>query len=159
MCKPVKETCKTVHSIPKETCQKVRRFDEPYKTACFWRVNETSKDGHVHDLGLLRTFVEYFHVFPTSYLRRWKGPAVPERDLQNMDGEKIDRRPFFQTAMTHMINFFASFPVVKQEHVEGNTGCIGFPHLFIGFLSVMVVLANFWTRWWLRFAHGIGHTE
>jgi len=23
-------------------------------------------------------FVEYFHVFPTSYLRRRKGPAVPE---------------------------------------------------------------------------------
>ena len=43
--KPVKETCKTVHSIPKETCQKVTRFDEPYKTACFWVVNETSKDG------------------------------------------------------------------------------------------------------------------
>ena len=92
MCKPVKETCKTVHSIPKETCQKVRRFDEPYKTACFWRVNETSKDGHVHDLGLLRTFVEYFHVFPTSQLRCRKGPAGPERDQQNMDGEKIDWR-------------------------------------------------------------------
>jgi len=33
--KPVKETCKTVHSIPKETCQKVTRFDEPYQAACF----------------------------------------------------------------------------------------------------------------------------
>jgi len=42
-----------------------------------------------------------------------------------------------------VINFFASFPVVKQEHDEGNTGCIGFPHLFIGFPSVMVVIANF----------------
>jgi len=90
-----------------------------------WGVNETSKDGHVYDLGLCK-FVEYFHVFPTSYLRRRKGLAVPERDLQNMDGEKI-----------------ASFPVVKQENVEGNTGCIGFPHLFIGFPSVMVVIANF----------------
>ena len=43
---------------------------------------------------------------------------------------------FFQTTMTHVINFFVSFPVVKQEHVEGNPGCIGFPHLFIGFPSV-----------------------
>ena len=25
--------------------------------------------------------------------------------------------------------------------------------------DVMVVIANFWTRWWLRFVHGIGHTE
>jgi len=28
----------------------VTRFDEPYKTACFWGVNETSKDVHVYDL-------------------------------------------------------------------------------------------------------------
>jgi hypothetical protein len=84
--KPVKETCETVHSIPKETYQKVTRFDEPNKTACFWGVNETSKDGHVYDPGLCK-FVEYFHIFPTSFLRRRKGPAVPERDLQNMDGQ------------------------------------------------------------------------
>jgi len=45
--KSVKETCETVHSIPKETCHKVTQFDKPYKTACFWGVNETSKDGHV----------------------------------------------------------------------------------------------------------------
>ena len=83
----MKETSETVHSI--ETCHKVTRFDEPYKTACFWWVNETSKDGHVYDLGLCK-FVEYLHVFPTSESRRRKGPAVPERDLQNMDEEKID---------------------------------------------------------------------
>jgi len=70
---------------------RVTRFDELYKTACFWRVNETSKDGHVYDLGLCK-FVEYFHVFPTSFLRRRKGPAVPARDLQNIDGDKIDWR-------------------------------------------------------------------
>jgi len=120
----------------------VTQFDEPYKTACFWGVNETSKDGHVYDLRLCK-FVENFHVFSTSYLRRRKGPAVPERDLQNMDGEKIDWRQFFQTTMTHVINFSASFPMVKQEHVEGNAGYIGFTHLFIGFLSVMVVIENF----------------
>ena len=91
--KPVKETCDTVHSIPKETCQKVTQFDEPYKTACFWGVNETSKDGPVNDLGLCK-FVEKLHVFPTSYLRRCKGPALPERDLQNTDGEKINWRHF-----------------------------------------------------------------
>jgi len=124
--------------MPKETCQKVTRFDEPYKTACFWGVNETTKDGNVYDLGLCK-FVKYFHVFPTIYVRRHKGPAVPERDLQNMDGEKIDWRPFFQTTMTHVINFFASFPVVKQEHVEGNTGCIGFPHLFVVMAGIAIL--------------------
>jgi len=64
--RPVKETCETVHSISKVTCQKVTWFDEPYKTACFWGVNKTSKDWNVYDLGLCK-FVEYFHVFPTSY--------------------------------------------------------------------------------------------
>jgi len=44
---PVKETCETVHGIPKETCQKVTRFDEPYRTAFFGGVKETSKDGKV----------------------------------------------------------------------------------------------------------------
>ena len=33
--------------------------------------------------------MEYFHVFPTSYLRRRKGPAAPERDLQKMDRVKL----------------------------------------------------------------------
>jgi len=120
----------------------VTRFDEPYKTAYFWGVNETSKDMHVYDLGLCK-FVEYFHVFPTIYLRRGKGPAVPERDLQNMDGEKIDWRHILSNHDDARDQNFPSFPVVKQEHIEGNTGCIGFPHLFIGFSSVMVVIANF----------------
>ena len=74
-------------------------------------------------------FVENFQVFSTSYLRRRKGPAVPERDLQNMDGEKIDWRPFFQTTMTHLINFFRIVP-------SGKTGTrrrehrVYWPHLF-----------------------------
>jgi len=110
--KPVKETCETVHSIPKETCQKVTRFDEPYKTACFWGVSETSKDGHVYDLGLCK-FVEYFHVFPTSYLRRRKGPAVPERDLQNMDGEKIDWRHILSNKDDARDQLFRIFPSGK----------------------------------------------
>jgi len=76
-------------------------------------------------------------------LRRRKGPAVPERDLQNMDGEKIDLRHILSNHDDARDQLFASFPVVKQEHVEGNTGCIGFPHLLIGFPSVMVVIANF----------------
>jgi len=42
-----------------------------------------------------------------------------------------------------VMNFFACFILLKQEHVEGNTGCIGFPHLFNGPLSLMVVIANF----------------
>jgi len=52
--KPVEQTCKTVHSIPKETCEKVTQFDETYKTmtARFWGVKETSKEGNVSDVGL-----------------------------------------------------------------------------------------------------------
>jgi len=101
----VKETCETVHSLPKETCQKVTRFDETYTIACFWGVNETSKDGHVYDLGLCK-FVVYFHVFPTSESRRRKGPAVP-RDLQNMDREKIDWRHIL---LNHDDQLFRIFP-------------------------------------------------
>ena len=71
-------------------------FDEPYKTACFWGVKEKSKGGNVSELRWCK-FVEYFHVFPMSCLRRHKGPAVPERDLQKMDGEKISWETFFQT--------------------------------------------------------------
>jgi len=77
----VKETCETVHKIAKNACQKVTWFDEPSKTACFWGVKETSKEGNVSDLGLCNCEV-YFHVF--HYLPR-KGPAVPLRDLQKMD--------------------------------------------------------------------------
>ena len=43
----VKETYGTVHSIRKETCQKVIRFHEPYTTTCFWGVKETWKEGNV----------------------------------------------------------------------------------------------------------------
>jgi len=89
--KSVKETCETVHSIPKETCQNATKFDLPYKTACFCGIKETSKDAQVCDPGMCK-FVEYFHVFPTSCLRRRKGPAVPERDLQKMDRVKIALR-------------------------------------------------------------------
>jgi len=107
--KPVKETCKTVHSIAKETCQQVTRFDEFYKTACFWGVNETSKDGHVYDLGLCK-FVEYFHVFPTSYLRHRKGPAMPERDLKNMYGRKLIGDTFFQLELENECGPSSGYP-------------------------------------------------
>ena len=88
------------------------RFDEPYKTACFWKVNETSKDGHVYDLGLCK-FVQYFHVFPTIYLRRCKGPAVPESDLQNMDGEKIDWQHILSNHDDACHQLFRIFPSGK----------------------------------------------
>jgi len=45
----------------------------------------------VGDVGLCN-FVEYLHVFPTGYLRRRKGPAVPERNLQKMDRVQIALR-------------------------------------------------------------------
>jgi len=92
----------------------VTRFDEPYKSACFWGVNETSKDGHVYDLGLCK-FVEYFQVFPTTYLRCCKGPAVPERDLQNMDGKKIDWRHILSDHDDARDQLFRIFPSGKTE--------------------------------------------
>ena len=66
-----------MRSIPKETCHKVTRFDEPYKNACFWGVNETSKDGHVYHLGFEACAHLWssckLHVFRTSYgmTRMW----------------------------------------------------------------------------------------
>ena len=70
---------------------------------------------HVYDLGLcgLCKFAENFHVFPTSYLRRRKGPAVPERDLQNMDGEKIDWRLFLSNHDDARDQLFCIFPSGK----------------------------------------------
>jgi len=67
-----------------------------------------------------------------------RGLQCPKETCEIWTWRKLIVDTFNQTTMTHVINFFASFPVVKQEHVEGNTGCIGFPHLFIGFPSVMV---------------------
>jgi len=75
----------------------------------FWGVNETSKDEHVYDLGLCK-FVEYLHVFPTSESRRRKGSAVPERDLQYMDEEKIDWRHIL---LYHDYQLFRIFPSGK----------------------------------------------
>jgi len=75
-----------------------------------------------------------------------RGLQCPKKTCKIWTTRKSIGDTFFQTTMmTHVINFFASFPVVKQEHVEGNTRCIGFLHLFIGFPSVMVrvVFANF----------------
>ena len=65
--------------------------------------------------------------FPTNDSRRRKGTRVPEKDLQNMDREKINWQHIL---LNHDDQLFASFPVVKQEHVERITGCIGFFHLF-----------------------------
>ena len=52
--KSVKEACKTVHSIPKETCQYATQFDRPCKTSCFWWVKETPKDAQECDLVLCK---------------------------------------------------------------------------------------------------------
>jgi len=84
-------------------------------------VNETSKDGHVYDLGLCK-FVEYFHVFPTSQLRRHKGPAVPEKDLQNMDREKMNWRIILSNHDDARDQLFVIFPSGKtgthrREHM------------------------------------------
>ena len=103
--KSVKEACKTIHSTPKETCQHATQFDRPCKTACFWWVKETPKDAQECHLGLCK-FVGYFHVFPSSYLPRRKGPAVPKRDQQKMHRKSLY---IFQThgdeRGPHVINF------------------------------------------------------
>jgi len=48
----------------------------------------------------------------------------------------------FKPTMTHVMNFFPPFPVVKQKHVEGNTGCTVLVSLVFVFVptSVMVEL-------------------
>ena len=51
--KSVKETCKTVHSIPKET-PKASQSDLPYKTACIEGVKETSKEANESEAGLCK---------------------------------------------------------------------------------------------------------
>jgi len=72
-----------------------------------------------------------------------RGLQCPKETCKIWTGRKSIGDKFLKTTMTHVIKKFESFPLVKQEHVEGNTRCIGFLHLFIGFPSVMVVIANF----------------
>ena len=45
--KSVKETCETVHSIPKENCQHVTQFDRPCKTAFLGFQRDTKRCGKV----------------------------------------------------------------------------------------------------------------
>ena len=123
--KHVKETRKTV------TASQLTRFDEPYTTSCFGMVKEISKEGHVFDLGLCK-FVEHFHVVSSVYMRCCEGPAVPKDTSKRWTGRQSLAGTFFQNTMTHVLNLFTPFTVVKQKQVERNTGCIGFPYLFIG---------------------------
>jgi len=52
----------------------------------------------VHECDLeLGKFVEHFHVLSRRCLRCCKGFAVPERDLQKMDGRKIALGQEFHT--------------------------------------------------------------
>ena len=48
-----------------------------------------------------------------------RGLQCPKESRKIWTGRKSIGDIFFQTTMTQVINFFASFPVVKQEHVEG----------------------------------------
>ena len=83
-----KETWETVHSIQKETCDKVTRFKKQKQVPLFREKKRTWIDAHECDLGLGK-LMEHFHFLSGKWLRRRKGPAVPERDLQKMDGRKI----------------------------------------------------------------------
>jgi len=128
--KPVKETYETVHNLLKETCQKWTQFDEPYKTTFFWGVEETSKEAKVGDLGLCK-FVEYFHVFPTSYLRRWKGPTVPKETSKTWTWRKSLGNTFFQTNHDARYQPFPTFPGGKTETRRMEHRVYWFPSLFI----------------------------
>jgi len=110
----IPQTYKTFHNIPKETYQKVTRFDEPYKTGCLWGVKKKSKEGNESDLVLCK-FVEYFHVFPTSYLRHRKGPAVPKETCKRWMGRKSLGVTVFQTHDNARDPPFRTFPGSKTE--------------------------------------------
>jgi len=69
-----------------------------------------------------------------------RGLQCRKRPAKEGRGENRLSTHSFKHTITRVINFFAPFPVVKQKHVEGNTGCIGFPHLFVGVPSVMVII-------------------
>ena len=153
-----------------ELCRRSRKFewyvDHVMKTYC--QPVFVASFGHVTSIYVVGFHVDFTfaHIPPsTSISFLWdnydaaRGLRCSKENCKIWTGRKSICESFFQTTMTHVINVLSSFPVVKQEHVEGDTGCIGCPHLFIGIPSVMVAIANFWSRWWLRFAHGIGHTE
>jgi len=93
--KSVKEACETVHSTIKETCQHATQFDRlgPCKTACFWWVKEIPKDAQECDLRLCK-FVGYFHVFPSSYVRRRKiGQANSREKALSRKWDKESKSP------------------------------------------------------------------
>jgi len=84
----IKETCESVDSIRKETCQKVTQFDEPYKTACFWGVNKTSKDGPVYDPGLCTFLWSTSMSFPRVNCNAARGLQSPKETCKIWTGRK-----------------------------------------------------------------------
>ena len=61
---------------------------DPAKLHVFGGSKEKPKDAQECDLVLCK-FVGYLHVFPSSYVRRRKGPAVPKRDQQKMHRKSL----------------------------------------------------------------------
>ena len=107
--KPVKETCETVHSIPKETCQKMTQFDEPYKSPGFWGCQQDIKRWTC----VWSRVVQICGVLPClSYdsLTTLQGAcSVCKETCKIWIGRKSIGDTFFQTTMTHVINFFDLF--------------------------------------------------
>ena len=68
------------------------------------------------DLGLCE-FVGYFHVFPSSYLRLHKGPAVPKRHQQKMNRKSLYTALVIRTTIRGMA--FANG--------QGIVACLPFP--------------------------------
>jgi len=88
----------------------------------YFEKGRTWLDAHECDLGLGKV-VENFHVGGRRSLRCRRGPAVPERDMQRWTGRKSLYDMVFQTLEDACDQFFAPFPMIKQSHVAGNTGC------------------------------------
>jgi len=93
-------------------------------------VKEISKDGHEFGLGLCK-FVEYFQAFLRVTCDAARGLQCRKKPPKDGRGDNRLAAHSFKPTMTHVINLFTPFQVLKQKQVERNTGYIGFPYLFI----------------------------
>ena len=95
----------------------------------------TSKGGRACDLGLCK-FCGVLPCLSYELLATPQGACTVRKRPAKYGQEKNQLQHILSNHDDTREQLFPSFPVVKQEHVEGNTGCIGF-------LSVMVIIANF----------------
>jgi len=99
--------------------------------------------------------VENFHVFPTIYLQRRKGPAVPKETCKRRTGRKSLVDTFFQTHNNARDQLFRTLPSGKTETRWREHRVYWFPTFVCWCPICDGHNSSFWSRWWLRFAHGI----